>query len=98
MVETNGTDARTWLDNAGRPHSEEMHVEEVYHRVNRDRMELSMTIDDPKVYSKPWLALDKLPMKLMPANTDVPEMMCSPSELAEYNRRHASKGEIRGKQ
>jgi len=75
-----------------------MHVEEVYHRVNRDRMELNMTIDDPKVYSKPWLALDKLPMKLMPANTDVPEMMCSPSELAEYNRRHASKGEIRGKQ
>jgi hypothetical protein len=97
VVETNGTDARTWLDNAGRPHSEDMHVEEVYHRVNRDRMELSMTIDDPKVYSQAWLALDKLPMKLMPANTDVPEMMCSPSELAEYNRRHASKGGTRGK-
>jgi hypothetical protein len=97
VVETNGTDARTWLDNAGRPHSEDMHVEEVYHRVNRDRMELSMTIDDPKVYSQVWLALDKLPMKLMPANTDVPEMMCSPSELAEYNRRHASKGGTRGK-
>ena len=98
VVETNGTDARTWLDNAGRPHSEDMSVEEVYHRINHDRMELSMTIDDPKVYSRPWLALDKLPMKLMPANTDVPEMMCSPSELAEYNRRHASKGGTPGKQ
>jgi len=93
VVETSGTDARTWLDNAGRPHTEDMRVEEIFHRVNRDRMELSMTIDDPKVYSKPWLALDNLPMRLMPANTDMPEMMCSPSELAEYNKRHASKGQ-----
>jgi hypothetical protein len=75
-----------------------MRVEEIYHRVNRDRVELSMTIDDPKVYSKPWLALDNLPMRLIPANTDMPEMMCSPSELAEYNKRHASKGQNRSKQ
>jgi hypothetical protein len=90
VVNTNGTDARTWLDNAGRPHSEDLKVEEVFHRIDHDKLELSMTIDDPKVYTKPWLALNKIQMHLLPANFDLVEMMCSPSELAEYNKRHAS--------
>ena len=92
VVETNGTDERTWLDNAGRPHSEELRVEEVFHRVDRDTLELSMTIDDPRIYTKPWTALDKLRFRLKPANFELVEMMCSPSELAEYNRRHAARG------
>jgi len=91
VVETNGTDDRTWLDNAGRPHSDELRVEEIFHRVDRDRLAISVTIDDPKVYSKPWAAMNQLPMKRMPPTFDIPEMMCSPSELAEYNRRHAVK-------
>jgi hypothetical protein len=92
VVQTNGMDERTWLDNAGRPHSEELRVEEVYHRVDRDTMELTMTINDPKVYTRPWVALEKLRFTLRPANTDLSEMMCSPSELAEYNKRHAARG------
>ena len=91
VVETNGTDERTWIDNAGRPHSEELRVEEVFHRVDHDTLELTMTIDDPKVYSKPWVALNKIRYQLQPASFDIPEMMCSPSELAEYNRRHAAR-------
>jgi hypothetical protein len=97
VVDTNGTDDRTWLDNAGRPHSEELRVQEVFHRVDRDTLELSMTIDDPKVYTKPWKAQDKLRMRLKPATFEFSEMMCSPSELAEYNRRHAVHGTITGK-
>ena len=92
VVETNGTDERTWMDNAGRPHSEDLRVEEQFHRVDHDNMELTMIIDDPKFYTKPWVALDKLQLKLMPPNTDLVEMMCSPTEIAEYNRKHASKG------
>ncbi len=91
-VQTNGTDERTWLDNAGRPHSEDLRVEEVFHRVDHDHMELSMTIIDLKVYEKPWVALNKLQFRLKPATTELPEMMCSPSELAEYNRKHAGPG------
>jgi hypothetical protein len=95
VVQTSGTDARTWLDNVGRPHSEDMRVEEVFHRIDRDHMELSMTIDDPKVYQKPWVALNKLQFLLKPSNTELLEMMCSPSELAEYNRRHAAPGALK---
>jgi hypothetical protein len=95
VAQTNGTDARTWVDNAGRPHSEDLRVEEVFHRIDHDRLELSMTIDDPKVYEKPWVALNKLQFRWKPEKTELPEMMCSPSELAEYNRRHASRGAIK---
>jgi hypothetical protein len=93
VVQTNGLDERTWVDNAGRPHSEDLRVEEIFHRVDRDHLELTVTIDDPKVYTKPWVAMNKMPMQLLPPNFEMVEMMCSPSELAEYNKRHAVKGE-----
>jgi hypothetical protein len=89
VVQTSGTDERTWLDNAGRPHTDELRVEEQFHRVDHDTLELTVTIDDPKIYMKPWVALDKLRFKLQPPNTDAREMICSPSETAEYNKKLA---------
>ncbi len=86
VVETNGLDERTWLDNAGDPHSSEMRVEERYHRVDHDTMELTVKIDDPKAYTAPWLARDKLRLKLQPPNTDIMEMICAPSEAEEYKK------------
>src|SRR5439155_6469222 len=35
VVETIGTDDRTWLDNAGDPHSDQLRVVERYHRLNQ---------------------------------------------------------------
>lgn len=85
IVETNGTDDRTWLDNAGRPHSNALHVEERFHRVDHDTLELTVIVDDPKFYTKPWIALDKQPFKLQPADFSMGETRCSPSEMATYN-------------
>jgi hypothetical protein len=86
VAETNGTDERTWLDKGGRPHSGDLRVEEQFHRVNHDRLELTVIINDPKMYAKPWKALDKFPFKLLPATYDIREMMCSVSEFMEYNK------------
>ncbi len=86
VVQTSGTDERTWVDRAGRPHSADLRVEEKFHRLDHDTLELTVTINDPKMYTKPWVALDKLPFKLQPPKIDVREMMCSPSEFAEYNK------------
>ena len=86
VVETVGTDERTWLDNAGDPHSAVMRVEERYHRVDHDTMELTVKIDDPKTYTAPWLARDKMRLKLMPQDTDILEMICAPSEAEEYKK------------
>ncbi len=86
VVETIGLDERTWLDNAGRPHSGDLRVEERFHRVNHDIFELTVTIIDPQMYTKPWNALDKFPMRLQSADFDIREMLCSPSEQAEYDK------------
>jgi hypothetical protein len=92
VAQTIGLDERTWVDNSGRPHSDELKVEEVFHRVSKEGLEITVTLDDPKFYSKPWVAMNKMPFKLAPAGYQFQEMMCSPSELAEYNRRHANPG------
>jgi hypothetical protein len=85
-VQSNGMDERTWLDNAGRPHSSDLRVEERFHRVDDDTMELTVIINDPQIYAKPWVAADKFPLHLRPDDFDVREMICSPTETEEYNK------------
>ena len=80
VVTSNGTDERTWLDNAGNPHSSELTVEERWHRVSRNRLEVTVTLDDPKSYTRRWVAVDKLPLIRLPPGTDLMEMMNSASE------------------
>lgn len=86
VVETTGLDDRTWIDNAGRPHTKDLKVEETFHRVSHDIMELTVTIIDPAYYTKPWNALDKYPLQLQSDSFDIREMVCSESEEAEYNK------------
>jgi hypothetical protein len=86
VVQTIGMDERTWLDNAGNPHSADLRVEERYRRVNRDTIELTVTIDDPTAYTKPWTPRDRLPLKLMPPDTDLMEWICAPSEASAFKK------------
>jgi len=86
VVDTVGLSDKTWIDNQGRPHSGELKIEEQFHRIDHDHMELTLTIDDPKMYKEPWLALNKFPLRLQPRGFDIREQYCSPSDLAEYNK------------
>jgi hypothetical protein len=87
VVETNGFyDDRTWLDNAGLPQSDAMQVEETYHRVDANHLELSIKITDPKMYTKPWIALDKLSLRLQSPHLEIQEMECSPSDQERWNK------------
>ncbi len=86
VVETTGLDERTWIDNAGRPHTKDLRVEEQFHRVSRDLLQLTLTITDPKYYTKPWNALDKYPLRLQTDSFDIREMVCSESEAEIYNK------------
>jgi hypothetical protein len=86
VVQTSGIDERTWVDRAGRPHSGDLRVEERVHRVDHDHLELTVTINDPKMYTKPWVALDKVRFQLQTRDYDVREMICSPTDFAEYNK------------
>jgi len=94
VVQTVGMKEATWIDNVGRPHSDALRVEERFHRVDHDNMELSMTIDDPKMYTKPWLALDKYPLRLQSDDFDMPEYLCAPSEMGDYNSQIGNRGGV----
>ena len=54
VVETAGYNDRTWLDLTGHPHSEALRVTERFHRLNTGQMQIEMTFDDPKTYTRPW--------------------------------------------
>ena len=78
-------DPYVWLDSGGRPASDTLRVVEQFHRMDHDNLMLTVTIDDPKMYTKPWVAM-KFPMKLQSPDYDVMEMMCIPSEMDQYNQ------------
>jgi hypothetical protein len=54
VVETRGFNDRSWLDDGGHPHSDALHVTERFHRRDFGHMDFEITIDDPKMYTKPW--------------------------------------------
>jgi hypothetical protein len=83
VVNTVGSDERTWLDNAGHPHSLDLRVEERYTRVNHNRLEVTIKIDDPKTYTKPFV-ITKSIFSWIPQQEFAEEELCVPSEQAEY--------------
>ena len=45
-------------------------------------MELRVKINDPKMYSQPWMAMNKFVLHRLPDNFDIQEFFCAPSETA----------------
>ena len=86
VVQSNTFDDRTWLDHFGYPHSDEMRLEERYHRLDRDNMQLVMTLTDPNIYTKPWVSETKN-FRLSRLNEFAEELFCIPSQEQEFNRR-----------
>lgn len=74
VVESSGFNDTTWLDNAGHPHSEALHVTERFRRPNTGRLTIEVTIDDPKAYMRPFTLTEDL--HLLP-DTDVLEFVCN---------------------
>jgi hypothetical protein len=54
VVDTIGFNDLTWLDNAGTPHSESLHVTERFHRRDKEHLDIQITIDDPKTFRHPF--------------------------------------------
>jgi hypothetical protein len=54
VVDTIHFTAETWLDRAGNFHSEELHVVERFTRTGPDHILYEVTLEDPKVFTRPW--------------------------------------------
>jgi len=65
----------TWFDRAGNHHGEEMHVVERYTPMSANYINYEVTIEDPKVFTRPW----KMSMPLyrrMDRNMQILEYEC----------------------
>jgi len=77
VVETAGFNDKEMLDAMGHPHSEALRITERFHRRDFGHLEVEMTFDDPKMYTKPFTI--KVPHDLL-ADADIFEMFCSENE------------------
>ena len=74
VVDTVGITDRGWLDGAGHIHTDALHIVERFRRVDHDTLEIDMTLDDPKAYTKPWT--EKVVRKLRPDWEITPSITC----------------------
>lgn len=81
VVTTVGYNDRTTLDLAGHPHTEALRMTERYRRVDYGHIDLQVTFDDPKAYTRPWTQAAKF--DLMPEG-DLIEYVCE----NERDKRH----------
>ena len=82
VVDTTGLDDRTWFTGAGYPHSIDAHIQERYTRVDHNDLQVTLTVDDPKIYTKPF-SLGTVYFNAVP-NQIFDEKICIPSEVIEY--------------
>ena len=73
VVETIGQNGKTWLDMRGLPGTESLRVVERFTRPSTGRINIDVTIDDPKAYTRPWDV--RLSWRLVP-DTDLIESIC----------------------
>jgi hypothetical protein len=85
IVDSAGFNDQGWLDSIGHPQSEDLRIRERFHRRDFGHMDLELTIDDPKMYTKPFTV--KATEVLIP-DSDVLEYAC---EENEKDRAHLGK-------
>jgi hypothetical protein len=54
VVDVTGFNDQTWFDRAGNFHSEALHVIERYTATSPNTLQYEVTIEDPKVFTRPW--------------------------------------------
>jgi hypothetical protein len=54
VVDVNAFNGQTWFDRAGNFHSDALHVIERYTPISRDVLQYDVTVEDPKVFTRPW--------------------------------------------
>ena len=80
VVDVSRFTAQTWFDRAGNFHSDALHVVERYTPIGRDAFRYEATIEDPKVFTRPWKISMPIYRRLEP-DAQLMEFRCQ--EMAE---------------
>ncbi len=71
VVQSNGFRDGLWLDSNGSPMTDAAKITERFRRPNVGTFEITLTVDDPKAYTKPW-------------TTTLKQVLVTDSELIDY--------------
>jgi hypothetical protein len=66
-----------WLDSQGSPLTSAAKVTERFRRPNFGKLEIEITVDDPKAYTAPWTVKLNQPIVL---NTELLDYICAENE------------------
>jgi hypothetical protein len=77
VVRSRGFNGKVWLDQLGKPSTEALEVTTRFRRKDFGHMDLQITIDDAKAYTKPWTVA--VPADLL-MNTQLMEFICLENE------------------
>jgi hypothetical protein len=77
VVETGGFRDDGWLDVNGSPFTSSTRLTERFRRVNYGRLEIDITIEDPKAYTRPWTV--RVNQRLIP-DQQLIEFICNENE------------------
>ena len=77
VVDTSGFNDDEWILPGRRPHSDALHIIERFRRPDFGHLEIQFTIDDPKVYAKPWTIKQNHHLLL---DTELLEYICNENE------------------
>jgi len=77
VVDSRGFNGKVWLDQLGKPSTEALHVIMRFRRKDFGHMDLQITIDDPKAYTRPWSVAVETTLS---TNTELMEFICLENE------------------
>ena len=77
VVDAAGFNDKARLDGRGHPRSEALRLQERFHRRDFSHLDVQITVDDPKLYTKPFTV--KVTEILLP-DSDVLESVCNENE------------------
>jgi hypothetical protein len=77
VVDTTGFNDAETIVPGPRPHSDALHMIERFRRQDFGHLEIQLTIDDPKVYAKPWTITHNLHLN---PDTELLEHICNENE------------------
>ena len=79
VVESNNFHGDGWLDGRGSPYTEATKVTERFRRVNYGQVDIELTVDDPKAYTKPFTV--RIDQRLVADGSELIEFICHENQM-----------------
>lgn len=83
VVDVTDLGEETWLDRSGNFHSDALHVVERWKYLNPNTIEYRATLDDPKVFTRPW-TINVLLYRHLEPNFELIENYCYTLDYEKY--------------